>query len=47
MFQWLEISRNTSIFSNAFSGDLFSDALILELFQICLALSQTLGEGAL
>ena len=32
---------------NIFSGDLYIDALILELFQICLAISKTLGENTL
>ena len=30
---------------NIFSGDLYFDALIIGLFQICLVMSQALGEG--
>ena len=36
-----------SFLFNILNGDLYIDAVITELFQICLVVSQTLGEGAI
>ena len=36
-----------TFFCNFLNGDLYIDALITELFHICLVISQTLGEGTL
>ena len=45
MPQRLGISCKACLFFNIFSGDLYFDALIIRLFQISLAMGQSLGEG--
>ena len=48
MPQGLGISYKACLFFfNIFSGDLYFDALIAELLQVCLVVRQTVGEGTL
>ena len=42
-----EFHAKPAFFCNLLNDDMYIDALITELFQICLVLSQSLGEGTL
>ena len=51
IFQWskgigLGFHAKPAFFCNILNDDLYVDALITELFRICLVVSKNLGEGA-